>query len=169
MSGATVSVMSEIPVLTHAQAAWCLGAVREVIAADGVIAPQERQLLAELANQFGVVPSEIGAHDGTAPPTMSAEAEEYVLRLLVLAAFADGELAEVEHETVVRLAGILGIAPPVVDVVIDDLRETVFLSIILGDLENVVLDSERGRKVVGALGLTHDAARRAIDTWRSPR
>jgi len=163
----SVSIMPDIPALTLAQAHWCVTAVEAVIGADGKVKANEARLLEELGHALGIARhSDQPAAKLEPPPEMDLEVEQYVLRLIILAGYIDGALAPEELEVIQQFATRLDVGQELLEIAYDDVREKLFISTLLADLEAVVADSSRARKVVDDLGMKMEAACAAIKAWR---
>ncbi len=164
----SVSLMPEIPVLTAAQTDWCLRAVRVVVDADGVFAPEEQALMEQLASALGAegVPEHRELTELGRPPEMTFVVEQFILRLLILAAHVDGQYVPEEDRALRVLADMLAVPKAALEVTTQEVRATVFLSTVLSNFEEIVLQSPRAKAVSASLGLSGDDAREALRSLR---
>lgn len=162
----TIQIIEEIPKLARDIAEWCMQVVHYIACSDRVINHSEKAILTDLSVKFGVdVPSEETV-TLESPPIMNEEEKEYILRLIYLITWIDGEFCEAERKNVQNCLKLLNVGADRAASADQVIRKTIFVASVVGAIEEIVKSSPIYNQLKHSLNLTEDDAMKSLRDWR---
>jgi hypothetical protein len=141
-------------------------AVHYVVGADRVINNSEKEMLKDLSVCLEVEISSDEPKKPQSPPAMESDVKEYVVRMILLAGWIDGDYVDSEKIAARECFEMLGVNGNLMETIHLDVRKSIFISSIIGTLENIVHTSPIGENIIKKLQLSDEDIRDVSIKWR---
>lgn len=141
-------------------------AVRSVILADGEIKESEQAIMDDLADLLLIEEIQEQDNDLQDPPDFDEYQKQYVLRMLFVAAWADGSFCDSEQRAINKVTSLIEEEGALVELAHKEAKKTILVSMVINQLDRLVLESQLLEEDIKALSLSENDVRSALESWK---
>ncbi|MCP3685986.1 MAG: hypothetical protein GY861_25355 [bacterium] len=160
-----IKVMDDMPILSNILADWCVRAVYYIIGIDKNIDQLEQNMIRDLAKSLGVDCPSGEPQVPEIPPSMSIDEQQYLLRMLFLAAWVDGEYKKEEKSALKKCIEIMEVEHSLQELAHTEVKKAIFIASVTPALPQILSSSIIASEIQNKLHLTLKEVDEAISKW----